>query len=618
MLLSVNLMAFYPIKIETRIENPVLKFLNADLYTTDTNHPKPVILIQTPYNKKTYRSLEQNNLGNAIFFDFDNYNYVIVDWRGFYSNKGADSAGYYRGYDGYDAVQWIAKQRWSNGKVGTWGGSALGMIQFQTARENPPNLVCAAPYIKDFKTKYSDYYYGGVYRKEYVQSLVKLGFTTEEIIQSHPIKDNLWRGIELNSSIADKVNIPMLLATGWFDHYPGDVIRAFEDLKTKSNSKVRDQHKLIIGPWSHSKMDDLRQGIWEFPEAVDYSTKVAKEFFDYYLLGAKNGYPIRPFVSFFEMGTNQWLYDESWFSIPRNYDTLFLNEGYSLTAQPPMEFISDIANDTIIYDPKDPSPTVGGSRFDPFNPLLPVGPQDIKNDVESRNDVIIYTTRNRKKAMTINGNVKVLLYVSSDRLDTDFAVRLCSVYPDGSSVILTQGIRRMRFRNSYEKEELMTKNSIYLVEIEIEPLCIELPADNELRIIVSSSDYPMFDINLNNGGELYKPGDTLIATNLVYRSAVHASKVLIPYVDRPTSNVQHVVNHQDLYVYPNPAMNELFLHKLLVGKYFRIYDAVGYLQIQGIAKPRIDVSNFNEGVYYLQIEGGSNCDDEMIPFVILR
>lgn len=616
--MSANLMAFYPIKIETRISDPVLKFLNADLYTTDTNHPKPVILVQTPYNKNSYRNMKKDDFEHSIFSDTVNYNFVIMDWRGFYSNKGTDSLGYNRGLDGYDAVQWIANQKWCNGKVGTWGGSALGMIQFQTARENPPNLVCAAPYIKDFKTKYSDYYYGGVYRKEHVQGLVNLGFTTEEVILSHPVKDNLWKFIERNSDLADKINVPMLLATGWFDHYPGDVIRAFEDIKSKSNTKVRDQHKLIVGPWSHSKMSELRQGVWEFPEAVDFSTIAGKQFFDYYLLGAKNGYPIRPVVSYFEMGSNKWLYDESWSSIPRKYDTLFLNDEFSLTAQPPSEITSKMANDTIIYNPRDPSPTMGGARFDPFYIFLSVGPQDIRNDVESRNDAVIYTTKNRNKDVYINGSVRVLLYVSSDRLDTDFSVRLCSVYPDGSSVILTQGIRRMRFRNSYEKEELMTKDSIYLVEIEIEPLSIKLPSENEFRIVVTSSNYPMFDINLNNGDELYKPGDTLIATNLVYRSAVHSSKVLIPYLDRPTSHFNRTSEQEELLVFPNPAYNILNVYTKLGGRKYSIYNAKGFVQSKGIIDSTINISQLDNGVYYLIVETDLNEDKEIIPFIIIR
>ncbi|HEY6172592.1 MAG TPA: CocE/NonD family hydrolase, partial [Candidatus Kapabacteria bacterium] len=133
--------------------------LASDLYTMDSTVAKPVILIQTPYNKALYRiAVNLPQAGGSLPFDSVHYNYVTVDWRGFYASTAAAKAGYDRGLDGYDIIEWIATQKWSNGKVGTWGGSALGMIQFQTAKHRPPHHICAVPFIIDYKTTYEKYF----------------------------------------------------------------------------------------------------------------------------------------------------------------------------------------------------------------------------------------------------------------------------------------------------------------------------------------------------------------------------------------------------------------------------------------------------------------------------
>lgn len=243
---------FYPIDIPVRDG----KTLAADLYSIDTTMTKPVILIQTPYNKNYYRLavyIPPQAGGAAFPYDSVSYNYVILDWRGFYGSKNADVPNYDRGLDGYDAIEWIANQKWCNGKIGTWGPSALGVIQYQSAKHHPPHLVCSVPLVKDFKTKYSDYYYGGDFRKEHVESLMKLGFfASTDIITNHPDEDLTWSFIEKNSDYPDSISVPMLLISGWFDHFPDDVIRSFDDLRKRSDTKVRLQHKLMIGPWLHT------------------------------------------------------------------------------------------------------------------------------------------------------------------------------------------------------------------------------------------------------------------------------------------------------------------------------------------------------------------------------
>lgn len=519
---------FAPFSIPTRDG----KTLAADLYYADASpQAKPVILIQTPYNKNFYRTGTIPGPGGGKGFPVDaHYNYVVVDWRGFYGSAAADVPGYDRGLDGYDCVEWVASQPWSDGKVGTWGSSALGYIQYLTARRQPPHLVCCTPQVKDFETLYENYYYGGDYRKEHVESLARLGFTTAAAVLLHPTLDSYWQGIEAGSDMAGELAVPMLVVGGWYDHFPNDVLRCFEDLRTRSAPDVRGKHKLVFGPWTHSGVDTGQAGILEYPDAEGvYDLEI--QFWDRYLRGIDNGWEQQPVVSYYQMGENRWFASDAWTGIPRQEKSLYLQPGGGLS-----EALAPAGSqpDVFRYDPSDPTPALGGSRFNPFDPTVLVGPQDLA-PVEARSDVLLYTTPVLSEDLRVNGSMSVQLYVSSDRTDTDFCVRLTDVYPDGTSVIITQGIRRMRFRDSLSAEELMVPGQVYPVSVDLQDLALTFLKGHRLRVVVCSADYPHFDRNRNDGGPMYVGSDFLVATNAVYHDPDHASRLALHLL--PTSGL---------------------------------------------------------------------------------
>ena len=535
------------------------KTLAADFYALDSTVVKPVILIQTPYNKVSYRHASSliDTSDTSGIWNIRHYHFVILDWRGFNASLPADSLGYDRGLDGYDAVEWIAERPWCNGNVGTYGGSALGDIQFKTAKHQPPHLVCCAPFIKDFKTKYSDYYYGGVFRKQHTEALEGLGFITTDIILAHPTYGFVWEYIENVSDYPESLEVPMLLVSGWFDHYPNDCLRAFKDLRERSDPSVRSLHRMVMGPWAHGGMDKLSQGELEFPEAVDVSDDMVKIFFDHFLRGADNGFDATPALTFFQMGENIWFSADDWFDLADEADTLYLTFGGGLSSTVPS--ISSTF-DTIIYNPRDPSPSYGAACFDPRDPSVVIGPVDISDTVESRDDILIFSTDILSENLRICGSVAIELYISSNRLDTDFAARLCDVYPDGRSIILTDGIRRARFRNGFSDsdEELLTPDLVYLVPVELQEIAHTFLAGHRLRIDITSSDYPRFDMNLNNGGAMYIDGDTLIATNKIFMDSLRPSRVIISKsstVDITDESSDDFIERPSFYsilAYPNP------------------------------------------------------------------
>ncbi len=475
---------------------------------------------------------------------------MIVDWRGFYGSSDAaiDAPNY--GEDGYDCVEWIAQQGWSNAKIGMWGISAVGAVQYQTAKEHPPHLVCGVPIVANYKQQYQRYYRGGVLRKTYLKILEMLDYKAEPIL-AHPIYDAFWKYAELVTTYPQEIDVPMLLMAGWYDHhsYSDGIFCIFNELRSLGGINGREHHKLIIGPWHHNHIGEAVQGQLEYPNAAGVSETEALNFFDYWLRNVPNSYDNLPVVRYYQMGTDEWLNNESYPLDNVTPTFFFLHPAGVLYESNPVDICPP---DSFYYDPRNPSSTIGGIEIGYF---LLHGPYDQRWFVESRDDVVVFSTKVLDKDLVVAGEVKVQLYVSSNCLDTDFSVRLCDVYPDGRSMLVMDGIRRMRFRNSFETEKLMTPGEIYQLNIKLPHSALTFLRGHQVRLCVSSSNYPRFDINLNNGGSLYTPGDTLIALNRIYHDVNFPSALILP-VKNLTGVKQKrkkcEVQNFKLLNYPNP------------------------------------------------------------------
>lgn len=496
------------------------KWLAGDLYTVEIGVKKPVILVQTPYDKSMY----WKTISAQIPFDFTFFNIVILDWRGRFASKKAKVAKSNLGVDGYDAVEWIAKQSWSNGKIGTYGGSALGQVQFETAAQHPPHLVCAIPMIKDIGMGYETYYFGGEYRKEHTEALQTLQFLTTDIILKQPRYNDFWKTVENSQDLSSLIQVPMLLISGWFDHYPDRVLASFDHLKTKSHPSVRDDHKLILGPWQHMTLGQSQQGVLNFPNASGFSNTESIRFMEYYLLGKNNGWNQTENVQYYQMGEEQWKKTKDWNTLPRELFSVYLQSNGKLDSRLPME---ELSSTSYLYNPSNPTPSYGGDRFTPGRVTIS-GPQDQREKIESRKDVAVFTSGALGNNLRITGLVSAELFISSDKPDTDFSVRLCDVYPDGRSILLSEGIQRACFRNSLEKEEYLKKEEIAKVSVKLQNIAHTYLKGHQIRIIISSSSYPIFEKNLNNNGPLYQNKNSLIAVNTVYHNSLYGSRMLFP------------------------------------------------------------------------------------------
>lgn len=583
----------------------------ADLYISDSTVKKPTILIQTPYNKNFFRIAVHLPQGGGVGLPYDSlqYNYVIADWRGFFGSKDAAKPGYDRGLDGYDLIEWIAAQSWSDGKVGTWGGSALGLIQFQTAKHQPPHLVCAMPFIINYKTEYENYFPGGVFLREHYEQVQSLGLLSTDLILQHPTYDNYWKIAENLTDYPDKINVPLLMLTGWYDHFPDAVIRGYESLRERSNSSVKDKHKLVIGPWLHTKVGAAEQGILSYPEAAGVPTDLAFQFFGFYLLGQETAWEGRPGVQYFDLGSHTWHTADNWNSEVKatQMRKIYLANNNALVEEP----LSSIGTVTYNYDPRDPSPSIGSSTF---NDTLLHGPQDIGSSIETRNDIAIFSTEALGEDLVIRGTIKVHLQVATDNgrdsADTDFGVRLCDVYPDGRSIIVSDAMQRMRFRNGYETEELAVSGTTYSLQIDLRNLAITIAKGHKLRIDLTSSNFPRFDLNTNTGDALYRPGDTLVA-----HTTLHLGGATPSYIEIPVAGSLGVgsIAERTHTIIENPCGDEIKLK--LTSKTngqtpWELNDAIGrtvgkgtVFIDQGTTSISIPMNGLPDGAYYLRFSG---------------
>jgi len=527
------------------------KKLACDVHLPDTSGGQkyPTILIQTPYDRTLYQHILPMGIPDI---DSSHYAIVAVDWRGKHGSIGAWIPQINLGEDGYDCVEWIAQQSWSDGKVGTWGASALGRVQYSTAKENPPHLVCCAPLVAASQYKYKEYYSGGVLRTEYVQQLDSLGFGLGAAVYAHPIHDWFWNYCDTAYMYPEKIYVPMFLIGGWYDHNIDVMFEVFDSLRLYSPLNVRNKHRMLFGPWTHVGLGGYQQGQLLYPQAAGWSDSLALRFFDYYLRNIPNGWDTTQFIKFFQMGQDTWHNSASWPPSGTTSYKLYFSNGM-LTTQLP-QATSDSCN--IVYDPKDPSPTIGGPtlRHD-----LEQGPYDQAPLVESRNDIQIFSSATLVSDVVMKGKATVHLFVRTNRKDTDFSIRLTDVYPDGRSMILSDGIKRLRFRKGYTAIDTLvaSPDSIYHITIDLPDLANTFLTGHEIRVDLTSSNYPRFDCNLNNGGVMYAAGDTLIATNTIYTNNIYASYIELPLIDFTSNATETNFKTIDLSVFPNPFTNQI-------------------------------------------------------------
>jgi len=520
--------------------------LATDVYLPEgTDHDcGPAVLIRTPYGKE-----RQKSELIAMFTDSSDYVLVIQDTRGQHSSEGIDSVflddAWGEKQDGYDAVEWAAAQPWCNGKVGTWGGSAMGINQYMTAGASPPHLVCQVVIVAVPSLYHYVVFPGGVFRKYDVEKWLFKQNTSYmlDLFEAHPRYDKDWARVNL-AERWDCVDVPIYHIAGWHDIFLEGNLDAFTNIQLNGTENARENQKLMVGPWTHESIGKRECGELRFPEnaEADIATESIR-WFDYWLKGIDNGIMEEPCVKYYQMGdpdnaitTNQntWVKTETW---PVSGDTLqlYLHEDGSLKPEPPVE---DKGFRRYRFNPhrrflrilwrrgrRHSLPTSGGRNL-----LLPRGPRD-QREVERMRGILAYTTDVLTEPIVVCGKISANLYVSSNRKDTDFSVRITDVYPDGRSMLVGDGIVKARFHSSpdFTIENFLVPDSVYLLSVDLWSTAITFAPGHRIRVSVSSANYQKFEMNPNTGAKFkIDDRDVKVARNRIYSDLEYSSCIVLP------------------------------------------------------------------------------------------
>lgn len=575
----------------------------------------PVIMERTPYGKEGSHFW-------ANYFVPKGYIAVAQDTRGRFESEGV-----WRGLvddpnDGYDTAQWLGKQPWFSGAIGTVGTSYPGGTQNALALADAPFLKAMIPScavsdtgefgmrhngawemrffnwifniagpsgspetMRDAKTKEA-VAEAGEHVREYAVALpLRKGTTPLKLIpeyedwliqaMSHGGNDAFWRnsGTDVIDNIAKFEDVPVLHITGWYDSWTHQV--ADMDFAALAKAKKSPQ-RLLIGPWTHGALSRSFAGQAEFgPDSIVSLNEISLRWFEHWLKGENNGAEHDAPVRIFVMGGGDahktpegrifvgghWRDEQEW-PLKRAVATPYYLRANGLlsSSKPGVEKPTQYQ-----FDPRHPVPTIGGNISSENAPAskksYPMRPGDSANLMErgawdqrclpqfwtcdnelplsSRNDVLVFETEPLKEDMEVTGPLLVKLWASSDGPDTDFTAKLVDVYPpnadfpNGVALNIGDSIVRARYRNGVNKPPvLMMPGTVYPFTIQLYPTSLVFKKGHRIRVDISSSNFPRFDVNPNTGEALNDNRRVRVATNTIYHDAQHPSQIVLPVVGK--------------------------------------------------------------------------------------
>jgi len=512
--------------------------LVTDVYIKSGNNtPHGSIIIRTPYNKNGPISL----IGNI--WAQQGWPVIIQDMRGRYASEGEDTVFRNAHTDGPDTLEWIGEQSWSNGKVASFGGSALGICQYFMAGANPPELTCQYIQVASPNLYKHAIYQGGQFRYQLIYIWLKKQGSLHVLSELHERENyslEFWTNVSLEDNWQD-INVPAIHIGGWYDCFAQGTIDGFSGYQYQGGVGATGKSKLIMGPWIHGGSKSKQQGQLVYPENCKdtFSEDLFWEMVKEYTMDQPGSYEDWPAVYYYVMGDvdsknapgNEWRSADKW-PLSCTYSQWFFHENGVLSTNIPSDY--DLL--TYMYDPSDPVPTIGGQILN-----IQAGPYD-QRSIENRSDVLIFTSEELIEPYEATGPIKARLYVSSDCPDTDFTVKLTDVYPDGRSMLITDGILRMRNRNGVDHWEFMEPGDIYEVEIDLWSSSYIWNTGHRIRVAVSSSNYPRFLNNPNTKDPMAKNTTLNIAQNTLYLDSERPSCVILPEINQKEVNDKMDIN----------------------------------------------------------------------------
>ena len=562
----------------------------------------PVVMERTPYNKQAPPRGD-----TARYFASRGYVVVFQDIRGRFGSEGSFVKYLDDPQDGYDTVEWIASQPWSDGKVGTFGISYGAHTQAALAAVNPPHLSCMFLDSGGFSNAYDNgCRNSGVFelrqlcwafsqaklgREASEDPSVKAALEAEDLrdwfgrlpwkrghsplrwapeyedyafeMWTHSDFDGYWKRMGIcNELFFDRsADVPQLHMGSWYDPYTRTTTRNYTGLAPIKGGPVG----LVMGPWTHGAHDVTHAGDVDFGAEAVVSGNLAEDYhelrlrwFDRWLKGMDNGVDREAPVRVFVMGGGDgrknaegrlnhgghWRSEREWPPARTRYTRYYLGaDGYLGTSPPP----SSAEPSRYLADPRSPVPTIGGNissaaeimdggAFDQQESARFYGCAEPYLPLASRHDVLVFATPPLQEDIEVTGPVVVKLWAGSSAVDTDFTAKLVDVhppnedYPKGFDMNITDGVIRGRYRDSFEKAELMTPGVVYEFTLELYPTSNLFAMGHRIRVDIASSNFPRLDVNPNTGEPLGLSRRTVVAENAVYHDADRPSHIVLPVV----------------------------------------------------------------------------------------
>jgi putative CocE/NonD family hydrolase len=557
--------------------------LRGDVYRPKDRQKHPAILMRTRYDRLGWVREFTSKIMPLIGMVLAGYVIVIQNVRGTYDSEGVqrldDPFLTIEGPDGYDTIEWIASQAWCDGNVGMAGGSYLGPIQWVAAQENPPHLKAIAPWISGsgmLPSRLNGVLNLGLQihhvlldgldlanRLEkqgkdvsYMRKLLMRGNAhPEEIYNYLPLKNvphadfdtirEFWQNSALNPGTDDqtrearpayeKVAVPCFQASGWYDFFTAGTFNSFNSMRGKGATQIarKGQH-VMMGPWLHAGPSGNGEvGEINFGDSagilgsglIGYNLS----FFNKYLRGMDIKLPA---IRYFVMGLNEWKNTDAWPLPQTKWQRFFLHsKGHANTAagdgmlslkEPGTESV-DVFN----YNPHTPVYTTGCRGGGTIG--LTSSPRD-QASIESRDDVLCYSTPELKEEVEITGPLELHLFAATSVKDTDFTAKLVDVYPDGCAYTVTDGIIRARYRKSFFTSDFVIPGDINEYVINLETASQMFLKGHKIRIDISSSNFPEYDRNMNTGNPPGEDARGITATQTIYHDAEYASYIDLPMI----------------------------------------------------------------------------------------
>ena len=336
--------------------------------------------------------------------------------------------------------------------------------------------------------------------------------------------------------------VPSFWFVSWYDIATSPNIALFNHVRINAKDLgVRDNQYLVIAPTLHCGYTRASENTIVGERSVgdarlNYDEQIYS-WFDLMLKNIDNDFKEKtPRVQYYTMGSNKWQNSEQWppeniemtnFYLTSNGSANTLNGDGKLTT---LKRKVKNNTDSFLYDPMNPVQSVGGGVCCMGNALK--GGSFDQQEIELREDVLVYSTDNLKNGFEVTGFINSTIYLSSDVKDTDITIKFIDVYPDGRAFNIDETIQRVRYREGYDKEVMMEKNSVYKVDLTPMSTSYYFKKGHQIRIEVSSSNFPRFARNLNTGGNNYDESISVVANNKIYHSKKYPSLITLPIVKK--------------------------------------------------------------------------------------